>query len=108
MVAAKLNNQEGWTGDYHELWQWSIDDSPAFWDTLWDWQGVIGEKGARKIADEGTMLSTRFFPDARLCFAENMLVQADDQTAISAYGEDGRLITIGQAMWMIPTIFDIQ
>ena len=64
MVAARQNSQEGWNGDYHELWQWSIDDSPAFWDALWDWQGVIGEKGARKIADKGAMPGTRFFPDA--------------------------------------------
>ena len=94
MVAARRNSQEGWNGDYHELWQWSIDDSPAFWDALWDWQGLIGEKGARKIADEGAMPGTRFFPDARLCFAENMLVQADDRPAISAHGEDGRHTTL--------------
>ena len=42
MVAARQNNQQGWSGDYHELWQWSIDNSPAFWDALWEWQGIIG------------------------------------------------------------------
>ena len=90
MVAARQNNQQGWSGDYHELWQWSIDDSPAFWDALWEWQGIIGEKGARKIANESAMPGARFFPDGRLCFAENILADADNRPAISAYGEDGR------------------
>jgi acetoacetyl-CoA synthetase len=90
MVAARQNNQQGWSGGYHELWQWSIDDSPAFWDALWEWQGIIGEKGARKIANESAMPGARFFPDGRLCFAENILADADNRPAISAYGEDGR------------------
>ena len=90
MVAARRNNQQGWSGDYHELWQWSIDDSPAFWDALWDWQGIIGDKGNRKIANESAMPGARFFPDGRLCFAENILADADNRPAISAYGEDGR------------------
>ncbi len=37
-----------------------------------------------------------FFPDARLCFAENMLANADDRPAISAYGEDGRHLTLSR------------
>jgi acetoacetyl-CoA synthetase len=30
---------------YAELWQWSVDQPEAFWSTLWDFCGAVGEKG---------------------------------------------------------------
>ena len=79
----------GWDGDYQALWQWSVNEKPAFWNALWDWHGVIGDKGSRAIADVEAMPGATFFPDAKLNFAENMLADADNRPAISAYGEEG-------------------
>jgi len=84
----------GWDGDYQSLWQWSVDEGGAFWNALWDWHGVIGEKGARRLINQTAMPGARFFPDAKINFAENMLAGADDRPAISAYGEDGRHQTL--------------
>ena len=39
----------------------------------WDFFGVVGEKGARVLLDGDRMPGARFFPDARLNFAENLL-----------------------------------
>ena len=36
---------------YAALHQWSIDHPEAFWDAVWDFCGVVGEKGERLIAD---------------------------------------------------------
>ncbi|ADE38928.1 acetoacetate--CoA ligase [Candidatus Puniceispirillum marinum] len=84
------NNAYDGDQDFQKLWQWSIDNSEQFWSALWDWHGVIGRKGDRVLIDAGQMPGAKFFPDAKINFAENMIRDADDTIAISAYGEDGR------------------
>ena len=79
-----------WANDYHQLWQWSVREKGVFWSSLWDWHDVIGRKGLRNLIDENQMPGARFFPDASINYAQNMLVEADDRPAIIAYGEDGR------------------
>ena len=87
-----LNDQHGfdWGGDYERLWQWSVDYPELFWSSLWDWHGIIGDKGKRLLADANKMPGAQFFPDAQINYAENMLRDADDSPAFIAYGEDGR------------------
>ncbi|MGB0689438.1 MAG: AMP-binding protein, partial [Candidatus Puniceispirillum sp.] len=80
--------------DFQSIWQWSVDNSEQFWSALWDWHRVIGEKGSRVLIDADKMPGAKFFPDAKVNFAENMLCDADDTIAISAYGEDGRHQTL--------------
>ena len=74
--------------DYRALHAWSVDDRAAFWDLLWDFCGVIGDKGERRLLDGEQMPGARFFPDARLNFAENLLVRSDDSNALVFRGED--------------------
>ena len=73
---------------YRELHAWSVAHRPEFWDLLWDFTKVVGEKGARLLIDGERMPGARFFPDARLNFAENLLRRRDGQTAIVFRGED--------------------
>ena len=40
---------------------------------VWDFAGVVGERGARTLVDGDRMPGARWFPDARLNFAENLL-----------------------------------
>ncbi len=75
--------------DYRALHAWSVDDRPAFWDLVWDYADVIGDKGERRVADPDRMPGARFFPDATLNFAENLLVRDDDGDAIVFRGEEG-------------------
>ena len=84
--AGFVKDQAGmdWGGDFQALWQWSVDQNVEFWDLFWDWHGVIGDKGARKIENGTAMPGARFFPDASLNYAENMLADADDRLALSA------------------------
>jgi acetoacetyl-CoA synthetase len=66
---------------YHDLWQWSIDDIDSFWRAMWDFGGVIAStQPTRTITDAGRMPGARFFDDARLNFAQNLLARrpADD------------------------------
>lgn len=74
--------------NYHDLHAWSVTHRAEFWSLVWDFCGVIGDKGARAVADGDKMPGARFFPDARLNFAENLMRRHDSDTAIVFRGED--------------------
>ncbi len=73
---------------YNELWKWSINCTDDFWNLVWDYCAVIGEKGERVLIDEGAMYNAQWFPDARLNFAQNLLRRRDENEAIVFWGED--------------------
>ena len=77
-------------GGYDALWRWSVEQQELFWSALWDWCGVVGEKGGRVFVPGDGMAGARYFPDARLNFAENLLRRRTDDPAIMAWAEDGR------------------
>ena len=74
--------------DHDALHAWSIEDPGAFWDLVWDFCGVIGEKGERRLVEGAGMREARFFPDARLNYAENLLQERGAGTALVFRGED--------------------
>src|SRR5215468_8977405 len=61
--------------DYPALWRWSNAEHEAFWRAVWDYTGVIGERGERTLVDPMKMPGAKWFPDARLNFAENLLAR---------------------------------
>ena len=73
--------------DYAELHRWSVDSSEDFWALLWRFAEVRGEPGERRLVDGDRMPGAKWFPDARLNFAENLLRGRDDSLAISFWGE---------------------
>ncbi|UJB31676.1 acetoacetate--CoA ligase [Chromobacterium sp. Beijing] len=73
---------------YAELWRASVADPARFWSLVWDYCGVIGDKGATALSDGDNMLAARFFPEARLSYAENLLRRDDDSDALVFWGED--------------------
>ncbi len=74
--------------DYTGLHRWSVARRDAFWSRVWEFCGVIGERGPRTLVDGGKMPGARWFPDARLNFAENLLrPRPDDEPAIVFQGE---------------------
>jgi acetoacetyl-CoA synthetase len=75
--------------DYQALHAWSVADRERFWSLVWDFGAVVGDKGKRIIVDGDMMPGARFFPDARLNFAENLLRRNDDGEAIVFRGEEG-------------------
>ena len=78
--------------DSVELHRWSVENIDRFWDTSWDHVGVLGEKGDRIYLPGDSMTSARFFPDARLNVARNLLDGRGvdgDSVAILYRREDG-------------------
>jgi acetoacetyl-CoA synthetase len=74
--------------NYRELHSWSTAHPQSFWDQVWNFCGIIGEKGERPLIDADRMPGAKFFPDAKLNFAENLLKRADHHEAIVFRGED--------------------
>ncbi len=73
---------------YRDVHRWSIDHLPEFWDMVWENCGVIGDKGTTHLVDADKMPGARFFPDATLNFAENLLRRKGEGEAIIFRGED--------------------
>jgi len=74
---------------YDELHRFSVQSPEAFWSGLWEFAGVIGDKGAPPFLVDGDRIeNARFFPDARLNFAENLLGKAGTGTALVFWGEN--------------------
>ena len=79
------------TGSYAELWDWSVAEPAAFWDSIWDYFDVLGQRGVGP-ALTGPLPDTEWFPGATLNYARNALRTAStdpDRVAIIAAAEDG-------------------
>jgi acetoacetyl-CoA synthetase len=82
---------------YEELYRFSVEDPAGFWRAAWEFCGIRGWMGNRVVADLDRMPGARFFPEARLNFAENILRRRDDLPAIIFNGEGRRHRTLTHA-----------
>lgn len=83
--------------DCQSFWRWSVDNPEVFWPLVWDFCGVIGEKGAVALADATKMPGARFFPEGKLNFAQNLLRRRDSHPAIIFRNEKGAERTLSFA-----------
>jgi acetoacetyl-CoA synthetase len=78
---------------YHHLYHWSIENIPDFWAAMWDFGGIIASKKYDAIAHNfDDFFAVKWFPGARLNFAENLLRHQDDKNhlAFIFHGENQR------------------
>ncbi len=75
--------------DYHSFWQWSCENLEEFWNSVWDKCELIGDKGDIVLDNNGHMMDARFFPNARVNYAENLLKYNNDEKAIIFKHEQG-------------------
>ncbi|MFC5744239.1 acetoacetate--CoA ligase [Actinomadura rugatobispora] len=81
-------------GSYDELWRWSVTEVDAFWDALWSYFEVVGERGDGPVRDGGPtpVDGLRWFPGATLNYAANALRHAardPDRPAVVFRSEAG-------------------
>jgi acetoacetyl-CoA synthetase len=86
--------------DYQDLWEWSVGEPGAFWDSLWEYFGVLGQRGDGP-ALSGQLPGATWFPGATLNYARNALRTArtdPGRVAIIACAEDAppRAFTYGE------------
>ena len=74
---------------YPEFYRWTVDEPEQFWQSLWQYAAVkAGTRGERVLVHGEQMPGARWFPDARLNFAENLLRRRDRADAMVFRGED--------------------
>jgi len=75
--------------DYPAFYRWTTESPEQFWESVWKFAGVRSSaKGPRVLVDGGRMPGARWYPDARLNFAENLLRRRDASTALVFWGEN--------------------
>ena len=75
--------------DYWSLHRYSVAHPAEFWRAVWEFCEIQGSPGDRVVEDFDRMPGARWFPGARLNFAENLLRFRDDQDALLFRSETG-------------------
>jgi acetoacetyl-CoA synthetase len=77
--------------DYAALYQWSVDNPALFWDLMWQFADMKADrKGDGVLLHENRMPGAKWFPDARLNYAQNLLRPPDNHHfVISFHSENG-------------------
>src|SRR5918996_2566687 len=74
---------------YPDFHRWTVENPEVFWNEVWDFCGVIASrKGSTVLVDGDKMPGARWYPQARLNFAENLLRRGDRGDAL-IFGDEG-------------------
>lgn len=84
--------------EYKHLYEWSIENIPDFWVSLWEFADIKASKQFDQVIDDlNKMPGAKWFSGARLNFAENLLHYRDDQIALIFKGEEQESTSITYA-----------
>src|SRR5579863_2264866 len=76
--------------DYRALYRWSIEEPARFWQSIWEFCRIIASHPPEEVVvDAERMPGARWFPGARLNFAENLLRFRDERRALVFWNETG-------------------
>ena len=97
MQAVARDYGVGFDGDYQRLHAWSVAEPEAFWRAVWDFTGVEASARGETVVDNPDALpGARWFPQARLNFAANLLRYRGGQTALVSLLENGERLTLSR------------
>ena len=75
---------------YDQLWQWSVSDIEAFWESIWDYFPIRCDAPYDRMLDNPQMPGARWLTGARLNYVEQLLVHEEtfpDAVAMHCYSE---------------------
>ena len=75
--------------NFNKIYNWSIENPEDFWSEYWDYSNIIGNKGQKVISRDKVFYRNKFFKDAEINFAENLLIKNNDDIAIHSLKENG-------------------
>jgi acetoacetyl-CoA synthetase len=76
---------------YPDLYKWSVENIPDFWGAVWDFVEIRASRRYDVVAEDlDKYPGTKWFPGARLNFAENLLRHGDDRLAFISRREDSK------------------
>ncbi len=87
-----VNRKYGLTIEsYRELYDWSVVRIPDFWAAIWEFADIKASRGYDKVVDDlDKFPGAKWFPGARMNFAENLLRYRDNRLAFVFRGETRR------------------
>lgn len=65
--------------NYHEAWQWSVENVADFWESIWKYFNIISHSPYRQVLKEEKMPGAVWFEGARLNYAEHIFRQASPE-----------------------------
>ncbi len=75
--------------NFKKLWEWSVKNPEIFWSKFWDFSKILGDKGDKIIEKNKIFNKTKFFPNSKINYAENILKKRSTNTAINFLSEKG-------------------
>jgi len=75
--------------NFNKLWKWSVSYPEIFWSKFWDYSKIIGDKGKEIIRKDKIFNKTKFFPDSKINYSENILKKKTEDIAINFLSENG-------------------
>jgi acetoacetyl-CoA synthetase len=58
--------------NYHDLWQWSIDNPAIFWESIWNYFDIIDHGNYSEVMSDHPMPETIWFEGSKLNYAEHI------------------------------------
>ncbi|HEX2129888.1 MAG TPA: AMP-binding protein, partial [Solirubrobacterales bacterium] len=86
-------------GDYHALWQWSVDSLDDFWRSIWDYFEVRHDGDPSVVLADSSMPGAKWFPGVELNYAEHVFRRRErtpEAVALRHRAEGGEL---GEITW---------
>jgi acetoacetyl-CoA synthetase len=81
--------------NYDDLYRWSIDNIEDFWISIWNFTRIKASSKFDSVVDDKTKLpGAKWFPNAKLNFAENLLRFQDNSLAFIFKGETRDIVKI--------------
>ncbi len=97
-----LRTQRGLHFEHHEaLWQWSVSDLSAFWQSIWDYDGMQSPTPYEAVLADARMPGARWFPGARVNYAQRVLrhVDAAEAAGMPAIVSEDELGLVRELSW---------
>src|SRR5210317_1922751 len=67
--------------DYTNLYRWSIDQPTHFWESIWEFTGIIHSSPYSSVIEGNDIRTAKWFEGSKLNFAENLLRHRSDKVA---------------------------
>ena len=74
--------------NFLDIHKWSVQNSELFWNAIWDYSNVLGEKKSECKFNK-QIFKSKFLVNSKLNFAENLLTKRDNSKAITFISENG-------------------
>ena len=98
-----LRHQRGLSFDsYHALWQWSVTEQDAFWQSIWDFEGMESPTPHTQALADARMPGAVWFPGAQVNYAQRVFRHAAPAHAagMPAIVSDNELSQVHETSWM--------